>query len=248
MCKKEGLYSMLPRKEKINVLLRSAGISIIIAVLFYRSFWGLVFFPVVFGVQLRWTWRDREERRKEELRKEFLYGMGVLNSSVQAGLSIENAWKEVEKETRLLHGNTSEFYQELKEINQRAAHNVPIEKLFLAFAYRCEIEEIIQFAELLEFGKRSGSNWKNIIDITVDQMMEQQAVKMDIEVMVAEKKMEQKIMNLMPLGILAFLQISAGDYMSVLYHNWFGILIMTLFLFGYFVAILLSQKILKVQI
>ena len=107
---------------------------------------------------------------------------------------------------------------------------------------------MIQFAELLEYGKRSGSNWRKIIENTVNQITERQAARLEIEVMVAEKKMEQQIMNIFPLGLLAFLQISAKDYMSVLYHNWFGVCVMTIFLVLYIGAILLSQKILKVQI
>ena len=79
-------------------------------------------------------------------------------------------------------------------------------------------------------------------------MMERQEVKQEIEVMVAEKKMEQEIMNLLPLGILGFLQFSAWDYMQVLYHNWFGVIAMSLFLAAYVVAILLSRKILKIRI
>ena len=79
-------------------------------------------------------------------------------------------------------------------------------------------------------------------------MTECQEAKQEIEIMVAQKKMEQKIMNVVPLGLLAFLQFSAWDYMSVLYHNGFGILCMTVFLLGYVGAIFLSQRILKVQL
>ena len=143
--------------------------------------------------------RKRAENKTNQLRVEFLHGIEVLNGSLQAGLSIENAWREVEKETRSLYGENSEFYQELREMNHRTAHNMPIEKMFLDYAYRCKLEEMIQFAELMEFGKRSGSNWKEIIDTTANQMKERQEAKQQIEVMVAEKKMEQQIMNIVRL-------------------------------------------------
>lgn len=210
--------------------------------------WGFLLFPLVFGVMKKEKERTKKEEEQNKLREEFLHGIGVLNASLQAGFSMENAWKEVEKETRILYGETSIFYVEIKEMNNRVLHNIAIEKLILEFAYRCKLEEAIQFAELLEYGKRSGSNWKHIIDITVQQIVEKSEVKQQIEVMVAEKKMEQKIMNFMPLGILAFLQISAWDYMSVLYYNWFGVICMTIFLAGYVMAFYLSEKILKVEI
>lgn len=235
-------------KELGVIFLKSMGITVAIMFLFYRSFWAAILFPIVFMLVFRDTKRVSREKARMRLQEEFLHGIGVLNSSLQAGLSMENAWKEVEKEIGFLYGASSEFYLELKEMNQRVAHNMPIEKLFLEFAYKCRMEDMIQFAELLEFGKRSGSNWKKIIDVTVNQMTEQQEARQQIEVMVAEKKMEQQVMNVMPLGLLAFLQFSAWDYMAVLYHNWFGVICMTIFLVGYIAAIFLSQKILKVNV
>ena len=216
--------------------------------LFYRSFWAIVYFPVVLVLVVYQTRKEEQEIAKLKLSEEFLHGISVLNSSLQAGLSMENAWREVEIETKILYGDKAQFYLGLKEINQKVAHNAPIEKLFLEYAYQTKLDDMIQFAELLEFGKRSGGSWKKIIDITVNQMMEQKEAKQQIEIMITEKKMEQQIMNIVPLGLLAFLQFSAWDYMSVLYHNWFGVVCMTVFLMGYIVAILVSQKILKVQV
>lgn len=235
-------------RDTIEIILVSTAITAGVMCLFYQSFWAGIMFPVIFVWQRKSVREKRILQRREQLEQEFVNGITVLNSSLQAGLSMENAWREVEKETRLLYGEKAMLYLELKEINQRTAHNIPIEKLFLEFAYRCKVEDVIQFAEILEYGKRSGSNWKRIIDATVNRISERYEAKKEIEVMLAEKKMEQQIMNLMPLGILAFLQFSAGDYMSVLYHNWLGVIAMTVFLILYVVAIVMSQKIMKVEV
>lgn len=231
-----------------EIVLVSAAITMGIMCLFYRSIFAGILFPFLFIWQRRSLREKRILHRREQLEQEFVNGIMVLNSSLQAGLSMENAWREVEKETRLLYGEESVLYLELKEMNQRTAHNIPIEKLFLEFAYRCKVEDVIQFAEILEYGKRSGSNWKHMIDATVNRILERYEAKQEIEVMIAEKKMEQQIMNFLPLGILAFLQFSAWDYMSVLYHNWLGVIVMTVFLFLYVAAIVLAQKIMKVEI
>ena len=245
---RKGVVNFWRQKMWIRAGLKSVGITAGIMFLVYRSMWAIVFFPFVWILQVRIEQQKEKEERDIKLKAEFLHGINVLNSALQAGLSMENAWKEVEKETKVLYGTSSEFYAALKEINQKVAHNAPIEKLFLEYAYQTKIEDMIQFAELMEFGKRSGSNWKKILEGTVFQMTERQDARQQIEVMIAEKRMEQQIMNIVPIGLLAFLQISAWDYMSVLYHNWFGIVVMTLFFAGYIVAILLSQKIMKVEL
>lgn len=235
-------------REKRLVLIKAIGITAAIMLLFYRSIWAVFLFPLVLFFLGKQAKKKGVEAQREQLQKEFVNGISVLNSSLQAGLSMENGWKEVEKETRILYGDASFFYQEIRELNRLVAHNVPIEKLFLELAYKFKLEEMMQFAELLEYGKRSGSNWKKIIDVSVHRMTERYEAKQQIEIMVAEKKMEQQIMNIMPLVVLAFLQFSAWDYMSALYHNWFGCISMSVFLVLYIVAIQLSERILKVQV
>lgn len=240
-------YHLTP-KESVEGILKSVGITIVIMLLFYRSFWAVVVFPFVLLLVRKQIVQNREEKKRIHLQEEFLHGIGVLNSSLQAGLSMENAWREVEKELLLLYGAESQVYCEIREINHRVVHNVPLERLFLEFAYRTRLDDVIQFAELLEFGKRSGSNWKTLIDVTVSQIVERHEAKQEIDIMVAEKKMEQKIMSFMPLGLLAFLQFAAGDYMAVLYHNWLGVICMSVFLVGYVLAAMLSQRIMKVDV
>ena len=161
---------------------------------------------------------------------------------------MEKAWIEAEKEIKMLYGNNALLYLELVEMNHSVSLNMPIEKLFLQFAGRTDLEDVIWFTEILSYGKRSGGNWRKIITSCVFRMCEKQEAKKQIEIMVAEKKLEQQIMNIIPLGILAFLQLSSWDYMSVMYHNPLGVLCMTFVLIGYALAIFLSEKILKIRV
>ena len=60
--------------------------------------------------------------------------------------------------------------------------------------------------------------------------------------------MEQKVMNLMPLMILLYVDLSFGGYLDGLYHNIFGILVMTACLAVYLASYLLSEKIMSIQV
>lgn len=235
-------------KDKAKEISVSVAITGIISILFYRSMWAMILLPGVDILVKRYLQQESKQKRIEQLREQFMNGLQVLNTALQAGLSMENAWREVQKETKLLFGETSEFYQEIREINQAVTLNTPIEGLLLDFAYRSEVEELIRFAEILEYGKRSGGNWRKIIDTTVLRMCERHDAQKEIEVLVAEKRLEQRIMTLAPLGILVFLQISAWDYIKILYHNWLGVICMTVFLVIYGLTVLLSNKIMKIQV
>ena len=238
----------LTKKEKGILCLASIGMSAMIAFLFYRSIWGLLCFPIIFLLFQKRGIRDRKERQGKQLLEEFVNGIQILNTSLQAGISMENAWKEVQKELYLMYGENSLFFKEVKEMNYSILLNVPIEKLMLQFAYRSGQEDIIIFAELFEYGKRSGGNWGRMIQDVIEHVQDKYDANKEIEVMIAAKKLEQQVLNVMPLGILFFLQVSSWDYMNVLYHNPLGILCMSVCLLGYGGAILLSEKILQIQV
>lgn len=232
----------------LRMLFRSFLITLVTAVLFYRSPWAVLLFPLWGYLNYKYTRKKTLELQKTELEEQFMHGMRVLNGALQAGLSMENAWLEVQKEIRLLYGEEVVFYQELKDMNHSVGLNMPIEKLFLDFAYRSGLEDAISFAEVFDYGKRCGGNWKRMIDTVVNRMGDKYDAQKEIEVMIAEKRMEQQIMNLMPLGILLFLQVSAWDYMSVLYHNLPGVVCMSMCLVGYLAALGVSEKILQIKV
>ena len=233
---------------KIKVVLVSLGITGIVAFLFYRSIWGILVWPVVYCILYKiWTVKA-QKKRTQELRQQFMYGLQVLNAALQAGYSMENAWKEVEQEVLLLHGEKNEFYQAVRKMNYSIAMNVPVEKTFSKIAYDFQIEEMIQFSQIMEFGKKSGGNWKQIIDGTVSRMQERYEAQREIEVLIAGKKMEQQVMSWMPLGILAFLQFSSWQYISILYECLFGRIIMTVSLGVYVFALFLGEKIMDIQV
>ena len=238
----------IAHKERGWLLLLDLLITGVIAFLFYHSIWGMVLLPITYGI-IRKIWLERKERsRKQQMRAQFMQGLQVLNSSLQAGFSLENAWKEVEKESLFLYKETSMFYQEIRQMNRSAECNVPIEKLFCQVAYRLEVEEMISFGQIMVFCKKSGGNWKNIIEDTVFRMLEKYETQKEIEVMIAAKKMEQQIMNVIPLGMLLFLQISSWDYVNVLYESVFGVIIMTICLGVYVAAIIWSEKIMDIKV
>ena len=231
-----------------KIVLSAIVLTVLVAILFYRSAWGGLVFPLILYLLYKEEQKSESERGRNAMEEQFMNGIRVLSTSLKVGLSMENAWKEVERETELLYGNTAVFYKEVKEINASVSMNIPIEKLVQEAAYRSGLEDMIYFGELFVYGKRCGTNWTQIINTTTLHLNEKYEVRKEIEVMIAEKKMEQKVMNVIPLALLGVMQIFAWDYMCVLYHNAVGVICMTIALFGYVGAILLSQRILEIKV
>ena len=70
----------------------------------------------------------------------------------------------------------------------------------------------------------------------------------DIAMAIAEKKFELKIMMAMPMGILAYMKLSSPDFMDSLYHNLFGICLMSVCIVVYVLSIVLGRKITDIKV
>ncbi len=234
--------------EVMVVVLQSFLIGGIISYLFYRSVWAMILVPIILFLSLKRKRISVIEKRKQLLHGQFIDCLKIVSTNLMAGMSMENAWKEGAKEIGFMHGTESILYPELKEIVRLVENNVPIEQVIRKFAYRTGVSDIISFGEVFEYGKRSGGNWRKIIADTTFRMEEKYETEKEIEIMVAGKKMEQRIMNVIPLGMILFLSLSSGNYMDVLYGNVLGIVCMSVCLFIYVVAFYLSEKIIKIQV
>ena len=234
--------------ERIKLILLSFGVTAVISWLFYRSFWGMCIMPFLLFLFQKREKRGCIEAQKKELHGQFVDFLKVVSTSLMAGMSMENAWREAARELEFMHGTSCVLYPEVKEINRLVENSVPMESVLIDFAYRSGVGDIISFGEVFEYGKRSGGDWRKIIEDTTFRMEEKYETEKEIEVMLAGKRMEQKVMSVIPLVMIAFLQVSSGDYMDVLYGNPIGICCMSICLLVYGIALYLAEKIMKIQV
>ena len=123
-----------------------------------------------------------------------------------------------------------------------------LEAIINDFASRTGLEDVKDFAEIFSLAKRGGGNFNDIIARTVRIMKEKEETKRDIEVMLSGKKYEQKIMNVIPIGIVLYLRFSSGGFLDVLYHNGLGIAIMTICLLIYILSYAISERIINIHV
>ena len=83
--------------------------------------------------------------KKRHFSLQFRDAMQSVAAALQAGYSMENAWRESEKEMTELYGQDGIFVGELHQINQAVGMNQPIEKLLYEFALRSDCEDIQNF-------------------------------------------------------------------------------------------------------
>ena len=235
-------------KEKLIVVMQTIIVAFIVSYLFFDSVIALIFIPVIFTIIYKKKKLSGLQNQKTELTKQFMEALKNVSTALLAGYSVENAWKEAQKEVGHLYGKDSYIHKELDEMNRLISMNIPVEEILQKFAERSGVEEINTFAEIFAFAKRSRGNFGQIIETTTYRMWEKFETLREIQVSVASKKMEQNIMNVIPIGMLAYMRIASGDYMSVMYGNAFGVIIMMICLIMYVFVIFLAEKMLDINI
>lgn len=222
--------------------------SAAIAWLFYRSIYGMLVCPAICLLSVQKRKKEKIRKQQQCLREHFKECLRVVTASLYAGYSMENAFAEAEKELVRLLGKQQDMCRELHWMNQQIRLNLPVETLLADLADRSGVEEIYSFGQVFAYAKRSGSDFHRILKDTTDRIAQKTELERELVTMVAAKKLEQRIMNVVPLGILLFADISSPGFLQILYTGVFGRTVMTIFLLIYGAAYILAEKMTDIRI
>lgn len=237
-------------KEYVFYMILSMIAFFLIGYLFYES---IIFSLILaaFGFIFPRMQRKRLlEKRKEKLAVQFKEAIASLSSSLAAGRSIENSFRDTVHDLRFLYPDpNTHIIREFEIINRRVENGETIERAIQDFAIRSDIEDIMNFSDIFITCKRTGGNLVEVIRRTADVISEKIEIQQEVQVMVAQKKFESRILSIMPIGMIALLKYSSGDYLAPLY-DWanLGPLIMTFCLGLLGLSYWLSQRIMNIKV
>ena len=123
----------------------------------------------------------------------------------------------------------------------------PLEKLIAEFSERSSMEELEYFSEVLSIAKRSGGNIIGIMKNTIRMIQEKMEAMEEIATAITEKQFEFQIMSVIPLVIILYLRVSAGNLIKSLYGNFIGISVMTVCLIIYGGCYLYGKRLLEIE-
>lgn len=234
------------KKDVAWIFIKGTGLLCLFSILFYNSLW-----PVMIGSIALFPFYKRERRKllkkkQEKLTEYFKESLFAVLSALKAGYSVENAFVEAQKEMQFRFTEKNDMVRELMLLNRQVKNNIPIEQLLENFARKTYSDDIKDFADIFKLAKRSGGDMGEIMEHTISVITRRMEMRETIRLLSAAKKYEQDIMNMVPIGIIFYIRITNPGYFDSLYHNLFGITVMTAALFVYIGAYLLSEKILEI--
>lgn len=235
-------------KEKIRYAVIYLLLDAAVSYLFFESY--IAFFLFLLG--LVWFLRDRrnalQKMRRERIKREFLDGIQMMSASLQAGYSAENAVREAIGELVKVYEPNDIIVKEFRLISTQLEMSRSLEELFLDFGRRSAVEDIISFAEVLVTAKRSGGDLLAVIRNTVSCIRQKQETLQEIETSLSGKIMEQNIMSMIPILILAYIKLSSPGFLEIMYGNITGISVMAICFFIYAAAYFWGRKIVQIEV
>ncbi len=235
-------------RNLVTDLCAAAVLSALIAWLFYRSFYGLLLYPLIAFLCHRYLGVQRKKKLEAEHKNEYRELLQSVGNSLSTGYSVENAFKEAEKELYLMYGKDAWILKELVGINRQVSLSMPVEKAFQVFAQQNPMEEILSFSEVFIFAKRLGGDYTKYLKRTAEKIGEKIELSREIDVMTAEKRAELLVMSVMPLGIILYNTLLSSEFLEPLYHNVGGVVMMTVVLLFYGLMIALGERIVSIEV
>lgn len=171
-----------------------------------------------------------------------------LSACLTAGYSVENAFAEALRETNRIYGKESMMSKEIRLMIYKVRLNRTIEEALMDFADRSGLEDVKSFADVFLAARASGGELMKIIARTVDLIAEKIRVRQEIMTSTTSRRLEQKIMSAIPIGMVCYLELTSRGFFDVLYDTGAGRVISTGCLLAYLGAMVWGRKIMDIVI
>ncbi len=215
-------------------------------------FYGTYYCVILFSPYLIWyikSWEKQTiKKRKQLFRLQFKEMIQSLASALNVGYSVENALREAQKDLKGLYKKDEIILQEISKMIRQIQMNITAEQAFRELATRTGDEDVQTFVTVFNMAKRSGGDTLEIIRNAVRQIGETIDVEREISMMISAKKMEFRIMSVIPFAIILYLKICFPEFLQVLYGSLMGIVIMSVCLILYVAAYEIGKQMVEIEV
>lgn len=239
----------IPVKMKLFYSAAASAVVFAVAYLFYRNLLAAAVLCPVGTLYLKYKRKQIIARRKNELNLQFKDLLISLGSSLSAGKAIENAFKSALDDLLVLY--PSEEASIIKETNiiiHKLSLNITVEDAINDFALRSTLEDIMNFSDVINICKRTGGNLIEAIKNASGIISDKIEMRQEIETLLSSRRFEQKILNIMPVGMILILSLTAKEYIQPVFTTVQGRAAMTVCLILLAISYVISGKIMNIKV
>lgn len=189
------------------------------------------------------------DKRKSQLRVQFKDLLYSVSSSVSSGRHLNEALEDSESAVALIHGNDSILALEIRNMCRVMRETNCSEDVVLTdLSKRSGVREISDFTDVCLTCKYSGGDLTKMISKAVYLLTQNIELQKEKDVMLSQKKLECRILAVMPVAVTAMINLTSGDYLSMMYTTFTGRVIMTAALAGTLGSFLWSSRMINADV
>ena len=186
-------------------------------------------------------------KRYLNLRLQFRELLDTLTTSLGSGKNVTDSFIAAYDDMKMVYSDASYIANELQVIISGMNNNIPIERLLKDFGERSNIDDIMSFANVFETCYRKGGNIKEIIESTQQIISDKMEVELEIQTIVTSSATEQKIMTVMPIGLIGMIKMMSPEFADN-FVTPIGIMSSTIALVMIVIAYFVGKKITDIKI
>ena len=223
------------------------GAGGLVMMVFFRNLWPVVAAALLGAAAGPYFLRKHLiEKRRQTLMLEFQEALYDLTVGLRAGRSLEgsflSAYEDMDANLMPL------IHREWGLIVSQMRLGFPVEGSLMDLAERSGIEEIRSFGRSVQICKRSEGDIAKVMDHTIRLLRDRMEIRSEVRLLLTKKRMEQRIMTVMPFGIIAMILVLSPDYLSPLYTSVRGYLIMAVCLVISLLSLLISRRMARIEL
>ena len=147
-----------------------------------------------------------------------------------------------------MYGEDTRIRIEYARMTHQLDMNMTAEDVLSGFAERTGQEDVENFVNVFSAAKKSGGDSISVIRNAVKIISEKIDTEKEIQTMLASKKLEFDIMCAVPFVIILYMKLTFGDFLSILYGNMTGAVIMSICICVYMGAYSLGRRIIRIEV
>lgn len=222
----------------------------IISLMFFRSVSSAVVLTFVSSGMPYLLSESKRKRNKKLLNYQFREALRALSTSLKAGSSLRNGLRKTYEDLVRIYGDkySKPIVDEFSIIAYELDLMLPVEEVLRNFELRADLEDISDFVNVAIMTKKQGGDLVKVIERVTTIISDRIEIEYEIETLVSGKKMEARLLTMLPIGMVLMLSVTSPRYMSPMYESTIGKILMItaalLLIINYFVG----KKIIDIEV
>lgn len=227
---------------------RATGVVMLMLYVFYDSLLPAPFLFPIWMLYIKDWYEDISKKKEQEFMQQFRDSIQAVASVLKAGYSVENAIREAGRDIAPLYTENTRIRREYERMTHQLDMNMTAEDVLSGLAERTGQEDVKNFVNVFSAAKKSGGDSISIIRNAVKIISEKIDTEKEIQTMLAAKKLEFDIMCAVPFAIILYMKLTFTEFLSVLYGNITGAVIMSICICVYMGAYSFGRRIIRIEV